>query len=525
MSTPSTLARPWSALRTPSFWLLLGSLAISGLGTLLLLGFMAWTAPRSAVLTLPLLVGYLLAGLLLLRYLDHVGHRPWWMVALALLWGATAAVLAGGGSGLFLDNVLAKAISPWFAADWGAAIVAPTGEEVAKALGVVFLLLAARPYLRTVFAGAIYGATIGLGFTVVEDATYAWGAADETLPDNTAEAVRILALRIAVPGLVSHPLFTAVVGAGIAYFAVRTERTRSRRWAVLAAAFALAWLGHAVVNSPLAFDATVLVDRLPGFAPLAGYFVAVTIPGAVGLFWLATIRRAEAAELINGLAAGSPPVASTEEAAGLVSRRDRARAVRQAGRSHGRPAARAVRRVHRVLLRVADLPVNTAPDVIAPAITPPPVPPPAHTSWEPAPSYPGWGPPPVTPPGLAGPPGWVPAGPVRLTPRQHALVELGQARADLARLTGSTAVPVPTSIPIPVGGWPGWAAAGVALAGLAHWALALVLALLVAVPLVISWRRLRPVGRGLFRVAVAAGFSGYVWLASLLAVVLYPDLT
>jgi protease PrsW len=598
--------QPWSAVRTPSFWLLLTVTGIATALTLVGAAFLGWIAPWSALASAPLVAGYAALSLLLIRQLDRLGRRPWWLVALALLWGATVSVLVGAGAGASMDNLLGRLFSPEFASVWGAAMVAPPAEELAKVAGVVFLLLAARPYLRSVFAGAVYGAIVGVGFAAVEDFGYALLAADDTLPDAVGEALRTLALRFTVPGVVGHPLFTAVAGAGVAYFVVRTDRTRARRVAVLVGASALAWLTHAAVNSPVAIAVTEALDGLPGFAALTGYLLVVGIPGGASFYCLAALRRAESARLAEQLSAGGPELATDDEAAALTTLGGRGRAARAVSRTHGRRAGRAARRVQQAQLRLVDLPAEppVAADPIGYAPQPPwppppfpvqpvppfppvqvmpvpPVPPlqpvqpvplpwvglqpgmpPPSPHWMPPPPRlaglppgmpppqphwmpPGTPPPPPwagLPPGMPPPPPWgglppvggppwwpAPGGwgqPSRPMPRQtmtqRRAAELAQARTVLEELTGSSAVPAAAAVPVPAPIWLVRSVLGLAVIGLAFWPAALAGALLVVVPLVGSWRRHLPVTRGLQLASIAVAISGYPWLASLLALWLFP---
>jgi RsiW-degrading membrane proteinase PrsW (M82 family) len=309
----------------------IGGLAVAAVGTVLV-----YYAPWSALAVVQPLAAVAVALLLLIRYVDPLGRRPWWTMLLMFLWGATVAVGVGAASGFFLDDILATATSPWLAAVWGAAIVAPPSEELAKVAGVVLLFLAARPHLTTVTSGAVYGAVVGVGFATVEDAVYALTAADETLPDHLPEALRLVALRAAVPGLVGHPLFTALAGAGFAYAVLRVDRPAGRRALMLGTGLGLAFLTHAAVNSPVAAGAATALDRLPGVGSLVGYFLVVLVPAAVGLIWLARLVRADARRLTDRLVRNG--FATPAEAAALGSRRARARMVRATG---GTRAARA----------------------------------------------------------------------------------------------------------------------------------------------------------------------------------------
>lgn len=387
------ISQAWTPVRVPSFWLLTATVGVTGLCMLVVVPFAAFTTPLSMLAALPLVAAYTVAVLLVIRAIDQLARRPWWLVALAFGWGGTVSVAVGAASGLFLDDILAKATSPWFAATWGAALVAPTAEELAKGAGVLLLFLAARPHLRTVFAGAVYGAIIGVGFAAVEDVGYALISADDPLPDDVSAAVSVVVLRVLVPGVAGHALFTATVGAGVTYLLLRTDRSLARRIGVLVAAVGLAWLAHAAVNAPFAM--TVPTWPQPA-GDLAGYLLIVWVPTAAALWWLARLRRTEFRQAVLRLASIEPAAATSSEAEALTGYADRARVRRLVGA--GVPpaargaAVRAAREVQRALLALAD--ELTRPVTPAPAV-PPDVPPPAGlTAWPPV-VLSAWPPPPA----------------------------------------------------------------------------------------------------------------------------------
>lgn len=544
----------WTPVRVPSFWLLTGTVGFTSLGLIVFLLFLAFTTPLSALVAVPLVTAYTVAVLLVVRSIDQLARRPWWLVVLAFGWGATVSVAVGAGSSWFLDDILAKTVSPWFAALWGAALVAPTAEELAKGAGVLLLFLAARPHLRTVFAGAVYGAIIGVGFAAVEDLGYALIAADDPLPDDVSAAASMVVLRALVPGVAGHALFTATFGAGITYLLLRTDRSMARRVGVLVAAIGLSWLTHAAVNAPFA----LAVPTWPQPAgDLAGYLLIVWVPTAAAVWWLARLRRVEIRQAVRRLVSAEPPAATESEAQALTGYVDRAR-VRRLVRGAVAPAAqaaavRAVRDVQRALLALADemtRPAPAAAPAVAPAVPPypaallsypalppypaaplvypggPPVYPAGPAEWptpltgQPAaaptmpayPAHPGWYPgyPPVAPP------------PARPSPLEQAHARLERARTALREVAGDDQLP----------GMPPRSDTGlrpVALvvvlllgaAGVFHWAAALAAAALALGWLVrsrVTGRAVRPVDLAATAVAVA---SLHLWSASLLAVALF----
>ncbi|MEV6602016.1 PrsW family intramembrane metalloprotease [Actinoplanes sp. NPDC051346] len=345
--------RRWSLGAAPAFWLLGVAGGLSALGVAALTVLAAITTPRAAAVAVPLaLVAAALWLVALLVLADPVERRPAWLVSSALAWGGSVAIAAGAAGGYVVDLLVSKVMTPTFAAHWGAAIAAPYAEEIGKGSGVVMVLLVARPYMITVWSGALYGAVVGVGFTLVEDISYALTAADEVLPDDAAAAVSSLVLRMAVPGLVGHPLFTATAGAGIAYAWLRRDRSRPHRLSVLVASATVAALMHAVVNSPWAFGATELLAAIPGASAMAGYLLVVTVAALPALWWLHRLRRSDARMLLARAAALAPDAIHPEEVrtlAGIRTRQDSGRRIR---RMHGAEAARRAARLRRAQVRL-----------------------------------------------------------------------------------------------------------------------------------------------------------------------------
>ncbi|HEU4423424.1 MAG TPA: PrsW family glutamic-type intramembrane protease [Pilimelia sp.] len=498
-------------MRTPAFWVLLAPVALTALVVALFAGYLTFLAPRSAAAIVLPLVAYAAAWLLLLRWwADPVERRPAWLVAMAVAWGATVAVAVGAGSGYLLDDVLARSITPTFAAQWGAALVAPTAEEAAKAAGVVLLLLAARPYFTTAWSGAIYGAAVGVGFTAVEDAGYALIAADEVLPDDAGAALRLAALRFLVPGFTGHPLFTAAAGAGIAYAWLRAGRPR-RRWAVLAAAVAGSWLMHFAVNSPLAVMAGEALTGLTGSGVFTGYLLVVALPAVPVLWWLAALRRHDAGVVLARAGAVDPAAIRPQDIAVLADVRSRRRAERDVRRERGALAARAARRLWRAQVRLAA------------AVSRP---------------FRGY---------AAAGPGWL-APPVRrwrleVYAARQALAGPEQPRlgADIARQAlagpeqprpGADAAPgsvtdgpgiiAPGRVAAARRAWPAALLLLLAIVGLAYWPVGVVAALAATGVAWWHWRRPGRMRRGLAAAVLAGWFCGYLWLVNSAVALLYP---
>src|SRR5512140_2601279 len=100
--------------------------------------------------------------------------------------------------------------------------------------------------------GFVYGAMVGLGFTVVEDVSYfinavaaAPGAVDQAGPVFDTFIIRVVG-----GGLYGHVLFTGLTGTGFAYLMTRRHTSQLRHLGALAC-IGSGVLAHVVWNSPL----------------------------------------------------------------------------------------------------------------------------------------------------------------------------------------------------------------------------------------------------------------------------------
>jgi RsiW-degrading membrane proteinase PrsW (M82 family) len=307
--------------------------------------------PVASAVAVGLFVAYAVPFILLLRVIDYLDRPPVLLQAAALAWGgavATSAAIAGGKA---LQDILAKTVSPGFAAQWGPAVAAAGLEETLKVLGVIAIVLVAPRAVTSVVDGFLFGALVGLGFQVVENIVFSISAVTLNGARDQVEPVLVtFALRGFIGGLWSHTLFTALSAAGVAYFVVRRDKPLPVRIGAAIALFGAAWSCHFLWNSPWLGD---------GFgAGPAGALAAILIKGipalVVGATLLVAAERREAdyySALLAGLA--DPRVATTYEIKALVSPRWRFNARRQARRKLGWAGARATRRLQRAQAHLA----------------------------------------------------------------------------------------------------------------------------------------------------------------------------
>lgn len=185
-------------------------------GALLLVGFarLAFDTPWQLFL-LALLPAALASAVIVA--LDRGAHRPRVLLVGTFLWGAVAAP-AGA-------LVLNHAVRVWLgevtavgdAARFTSALAAPAIEELAKAAALALLALLWRGELRGPRDGVVFGALIGIGFTMAENLYYFALAALGGGAGGLAESVY---LRAAL-GALLHPTFTATAGAALGWARVR----------------------------------------------------------------------------------------------------------------------------------------------------------------------------------------------------------------------------------------------------------------------------------------------------------------
>ncbi|GIH13370.1 PrsW family intramembrane metalloprotease [Rugosimonospora africana] len=336
-------ARARRSLRLPAFWLLIALLLVGGWQIGALLRQVAAGYPAATGLAIGLFGLYAVLFVVFVRSLDYFEREPPLLLLTALGWGALTATATAVRGDAAVHDLLAKLVSPAFAASWGPAVAGPTVEELAKTLGVVVIVLIARAQVNSVVDGFVYGAFVGLGFQVVEDVVYALNAvALAGDGDSLRPVVGTFLLRGFLGGLWSHTLFSALAGSGIAYAALHHDRSAWRRWGAALGALAGAWLFHFGWNSPL------LADGFGYGGP--GVLAALLIKGIPALLLVTLLirqaSRREAGYYLDKLV-GDERIATVRELAALGSGRTRTAARRYAQTRCGRPGRRAVRRLQR----------------------------------------------------------------------------------------------------------------------------------------------------------------------------------
>jgi hypothetical protein len=224
-------------------------------------------------------------------------------------------------------------------------------------MGVAVLYLIASDEFDGPMDGFVYGAMIGLGFTVVEDVSYfinavaaAPGAVDQSGPVFDTFIVRVVG-----GGLYGHVLFTGLTGTGFAYLVKRRNASALPRAGALAC-IAAGVAAHVVWNSPLM--ASILQTNDHGKATVLQWVEYGAAKGLPFLLLLVVLvffaTRSEESQFRSIVAGESDPHVITEpEIRALRTLLSRRSARVRARRQYGLEAARLTGRLQAAQIEYA----------------------------------------------------------------------------------------------------------------------------------------------------------------------------
>lgn len=334
-------AAPWAGFCQPrraAFWVYLALLVGFGAVTLRNLGVGA-AMVGAATFFLVLVVWGLWAAVALgvVHYLDLFGARPRSLLAAAFGWGALTAVGIALTANDGVLGIYAK-VAPAFGAAWGASLTAPFTEEVSKVLGVVLLMLVSPRVVHGLLDGFVYGATLGVGYQLVENVDYTLEGLAQADAGTSATLATMLLVRGLLTGVASHAAYAGLTGMAVAYLLTRQGwRPARRRWQVAGALFLTAAAAHALSD-------------MPGILMLVGN----TLPVAAVAYAYWRARRADHRQIRAVLATDvTRGVLTAEEVHALGTRRWRRQERRRVRRTQGPAVAARVRALQRAQLLYA----------------------------------------------------------------------------------------------------------------------------------------------------------------------------
>ncbi len=148
--------------------------------------------------------------------LDRYDPEPWWLLAMAFLWGAVVATGFAGFINTFVYEIVRGAAGKSAASFASAVISAPLCEEFFKGLAIFGTFYFLRREFDGIVDGIIYAIFCALGFAAVENISYY----------ARAEMNHQLGATFFVRGILApwgHPLYTSMTGIG---FGIARESTK-----------------------------------------------------------------------------------------------------------------------------------------------------------------------------------------------------------------------------------------------------------------------------------------------------------
>ncbi|MEU7900519.1 PrsW family intramembrane metalloprotease [Nonomuraea sp. NPDC049152] len=234
-------------------------MGICGLCALLALGYqLSWLVaqndrtPAGFALGLALAVVLAYAPVLVLFIaavaLDRRRLKPWPYLAFVFGWGAGIAAFfaVASQSWAAADLQLYFGLEATTAEMVTSVVLAPPTEEVFKATALLALLWQGRRVIASLTDGIVYAAVAGLGFGATENALY---YLIPIIRDGAEEGLAFAAVRGPVM-LLMHPLWSSVIGLGVACTLAARGRARYLAMAVgYAGAALLHWHWNYTVDS------------------------------------------------------------------------------------------------------------------------------------------------------------------------------------------------------------------------------------------------------------------------------------
>ncbi|MET7465480.1 PrsW family intramembrane metalloprotease [Nonomuraea sp. NPDC005501] len=305
------LRPPLLVQRRPSKVLLIGLVVSSALALVVLAVLLRSGGPVGFGLSLLLALAPLPVLLAAVLSLDRLEPEPKLHLAFAFAWGAGVAIVLGvaltlAGQALFSSAGYGAQVVDAM----GTVFLAPVIEEALKG-SALLLLLRRRREIDGLTDGIVYASMAGLGFAAVENVGYYLSAFLRSGVDAT---VQLFVMRGLIDPL-GHPVYTSMIGLGVAYALTRRGPARYAMiplgylaavvlhalWNGTASLRSLGWLATAylVIMAALVLLVVVtvrerrqLLARMGAYLPAYQYTGLVTPPDLAMLGSLAGRRRA-----------------------------------------------------------------------------------------------------------------------------------------------------------------------------------------------------------------------------------------
>lgn len=226
--------------------------------------------------------------------LDRYEKEPWRTLLGAFGWGAAGAILLSVLAELANEAILTAAYGPDVAAVVGTGLSAPIIEETFKGVALLGLLWMFRDEFDNVLDGLVYGALIGLGFTMTEDILYLGSSYVE---GGFAGFSELFVARSVIGGL-GHSLYTGTTGAAVGW--ARAQHGRGVwRFIVPILGWGLAVFQHFLWNSSIFVLAVLMGDAASTILAVAIEAVLYIVPAALVLYAVAVIAGRREARVMR----------------------------------------------------------------------------------------------------------------------------------------------------------------------------------------------------------------------------------
>jgi RsiW-degrading membrane proteinase PrsW (M82 family) len=225
-------------------------------------------------------------------WLDRYEKEPFWLLALAFLWGAVPAAILSIALELLLDIPIYAIGGDGLAANLvSVSLSAPIVEESCKGLALVGLALLFHREFDSIVDGIVYGAMIGFGFAMTEN--FAAYFIPILSKEGIAAGLVNVFLRTVVFG-VNHGFWTAVTGVAVAY--ARLSPDWGRRLMFPVVGWSAAVIFHGIHNAGATLAEQTLCLSL-------GFSLVVDWGGVLILLVVAALAlRKESSWIRQGLA-------------------------------------------------------------------------------------------------------------------------------------------------------------------------------------------------------------------------------
>lgn len=184
--------------------------------------------------TTAVLAAFFYAGIV--ASIDRNEKEPWHMLLVGLLWGSVVSATIAGLLNSFAEVFLKiKAYT-----------VSPFTEELTKGAILLLIFHYAEDEFDDALDGLIYGAMVGIGFAMAENASYFYRHEPARDIGGQLHTFQFL-LRGVLQGLAGHATYTALTGLGLGWSRQTSQRWRKIILPILGVTLAI--LAHALWNS------------------------------------------------------------------------------------------------------------------------------------------------------------------------------------------------------------------------------------------------------------------------------------